>query len=331
MGVKMYTMLTDSTCTIGSKRTEPHGPFIYIRSGVGAGSPPRCHNYSDDVKTIQNALNRFAPNEGGPLQPLNPDGICGPLTQKAIYHFQKKWDIKPVGWNSPDGIVDPRGPTNQQLAGGSGRQIDLPTEFAARIPRVSEILTAARAALHLAKTHFNGLNSNSLPSFASVGKAAADKLDRHFHVRTKANPVQRLESIQKIFLGMQTAIGHIPQGVVVAVEEPPTTAVGAFMFTFEGGYHRRSPHDTWSGIHEGSIYLCPKARTLGQESFAYAMIHELAHYVGPTSWGIDDHAYFHKNPEKYRRLSADVAYVNADSYAQFAFDAIGKPNFSVVQ
>ena len=35
--------------------------------------------------------------------------------------------------------------------------------------------------------------------------------------------------------------------------------------------------------------------------------------------------------EQYRNLSAEQAFLNADSYAQFAFDVIGKPDFSIVQ
>ena len=83
--------------------------------------------FSDDVKSIQRALkNRFSLQEGGPLIPLIVDGICGPLTKGAITRFQKKWDIKPVGWDVPDGIVDPGGRTNQRLSGGPGRPINLP-------------------------------------------------------------------------------------------------------------------------------------------------------------------------------------------------------------
>jgi hypothetical protein len=56
------------------------------------------------------------------------------------------------------------------------------------------------------------------------------------------------------------------------------------------------------------------------------MIHELAHFTGPVD-GILDHAYFHKNPHRYRNLSHELAFGNADSYSQFAFETIGKPDF----
>ena len=132
-----------------------------------------------------------------------------------------------------------------------------------------------------------------------------------------------------MFLNMLTAIGYVPQGVVLAADEPPTIAQGSFMFTFPGGYSLRRPEHTWEGIPVGSIYLCPKSRTLRDNGFTYAMLHELAHYTGPTANGVDDHAYFHKNPHRYRSLSAEEAFRNADSYSQFAFNVTGRPDFNI--
>lgn len=306
---------------------------VVITAAVGNQPPPRCPNRAGDVRTIQLALNKFTPLEGGPAPPLAPDGIFGPKTRDAIYHFQKKWDIKPKGWKVPDGIVDPEGPTIQRLRKGSGPAANLPVEFMGRIPRVIGVLTGARAALTLARTFVQraggGGIGGSFPPFESIGQAEARKVDRHFHIAGLANPLGRLAEIDTMFLNMLTAIGFVPQGVVLAADEPPGMAQGSFMFTFAGGYHYRSRTDTFEGIHVGSIYLCPKSRTLGEDAFAYAMVHELAHYTGPQVNGITDHAYFHKNAEAYRRLTPQLAFRNADSYSQFAFDAIGKPDFRV--
>ena len=128
------------------------GSTLVIRAAVGNANPPRCRNYPDDVRQIQAALNRFTPLEGGPQPPLVTDGICGPLTRKAIHHFQEKWDLKPRGWSVPDGIVDPEGATIERLRKGSGALSNLPAEFMARIPRVIGVLTAVRGALTLAKS-----------------------------------------------------------------------------------------------------------------------------------------------------------------------------------
>ena len=114
----------------------------------------------------------------------------------------------------------------------------------------------------------------------SLGELESQKLDRHFHFSRTQDPTGRIEQIEIMFLNMLTAIGHVPQGVVLAADEPPTMAQGSFMFTFMGGYHLRRPEHTFEGIPVGSIYLCPKARTLRDNGFTYAMLHELAHFTG---------------------------------------------------
>lgn len=297
---------------------------VVIRFPVGAAAPPRCQNAPDDVKTIQKALNRFSPLDGGPAEKLVVDGICGPKTKSAIYHFQEKWGIKPKGWKVPDGIVDPDGETIKRLRQGGGTIPNLPSEFMHRIPHVLQVVSAARAAISTAKTSFN------LPSNSLFGKASVERVDRHFHITKTNNPRQRLEEIDSIYLNMQTAIGYVPQGLILAVDEPPASASGYFMYAYDNGYSYRSKGDeakTSNGLHPGSIYLCPKSRTLSQEAFSYVMIHELAHYVPPMSLQIGDQAYFRKDPQKYRNLDPEKAYRNADCYAQFAYDAIGKPDF----
>lgn len=333
MPTRICVLQADMTCITRLASGGGGGSSVVIKAAVGSADPPRCRNFPDDVRTIQAALNRFSPVEGGPEPPLVVDGICGPKTRKAIYHFQKKWDLMPKNWKVPDGIVDPEGPTIRRLREGSGSIVNPPGEFLARIPRVIGVTTAARAALGLAKTFLQRGGAPStpqlLPSLGLIGQAEASKVDRHFKINKTANPLARLTQIETMFLNMLTAIGFVPQGVVLAADEPASMAQSSFMFTFEGGYHLRGRNDTFEGIPVGSIYLCPKSRALGDDGFTYAMIHELAHFTGPVSPGITDHAYFHKNPQRYRSLLPELAFRNADCYSQFAFDAIGKPDFRI--
>lgn len=329
---KVHRFDSDGSCTNDqSLLTNGRSGSTTIRAAVGDAYPPRVQNYLDDVKAIQNALNRFAPNEGGPVEKLVPDGLCGPKTRGAIHHFQKKWDLYPAGSKYTDGIVDVNGKTLQRLNAGAGRPINLPAEFMLRMPEVTRVISAARAALSVARQFLQrppGLGG--LGAFAEIGKTEYGWLDKHFKISKKQNPLARLNEIDNIYLGMQTAIGYVPQGVVLVAEEPPASAVSSFMFAFQGGYSIRAAGEEWEGNHVGTIYLCPKSRTLSQTAFVYAMVHELAHYVGPTENGIDDKAYFHKEAFKYRNLTADVAFLNADCYAQFAYEAIRKGDFNIL-
>jgi hypothetical protein len=68
-------------------------------------------NHPDDVKTVQQLLNKVPAHSGGPAPPLDPDGKCGPKTIAAIQNFQ----LKHFGWKGADGRVDPNGPTHTLL------------------------------------------------------------------------------------------------------------------------------------------------------------------------------------------------------------------------
>jgi hypothetical protein len=70
----------------------------------GANRPP-------DVVTVQELLDRVPPREGGPAPPLIVDGVCGPLTIKAIQAFQ----LRHFGFHGMDGRVDPGGRTLRKL------------------------------------------------------------------------------------------------------------------------------------------------------------------------------------------------------------------------
>ena len=276
-------------------------------------------------------LNRFPPIERGPNPKLVDDGIVGPLTDKAIGHFQAKWNIVSKYIKQPDHIVDPGGKTIAQLNKGPTGKTGMPSEFMKNIPRVIEVVTASRAALTMAKSHLMfGSSSGPIPAIGEFSKTAFARADRYFRIEKMGDPIRRLEAVERVFLDMLVAIGHVPQGVILAMDEPPEIAEGAFMFTFAGGYHLLTSKEDFKGLALSSIYLCPKAKTLDRDAFVYAMIHELAHYVGPKENGIDDFAYFHKNQHKYFNLAPVLTLRNADCFSQFAYDAIGKTDFNIL-
>lgn len=294
-----------------------------IGAAVGAGSPPRCQNAPNDVKVIQAALNRFAPEFGGPQPALVVDGKCGPLTRAAILRFQQKW-----GFAVQDGIVDVDGHTIRRLRQGPPGPDHPPALLQQYRARIIEVLGATLALVDLARDYLAGLDP-----IGGFTKAAYEKVDRQFHLKLTSDPAARLGKIRETFQRMMTVIGHVPMGVVLAVDEPPNVASGSYMFSYAGGMHLRASPLRYCGngkrrLDTGSVYLCPKAHTLAGDAFAYVFIHELAHYAGPVQPKIDDVAYFKRDPAKFRLLGPDQAFWNANSYAQLAFAAVGRPDWA---
>lgn len=79
-------------------------PVVLSKSVGNAGV-----NKPADVLSVQVNLNRVPQSSGGPLDPLAPDSIAGPLTIGAIRRFQQHH----FGW--ADGRIDPGQKTHQTL------------------------------------------------------------------------------------------------------------------------------------------------------------------------------------------------------------------------
>jgi hypothetical protein len=135
-------------CDLKFVSIRPDGDLT-IKTSVGVSPAP---NLRDDVETIQAALNRFRPDQGGPIKPLKIDGICGPRTLAAIQRFQTTY----LGWS--DSRVDPGKQTIHYLNLEPAGFPDLAREAIQHIARVTEILTATRAALLLLSFQANGLS-----------------------------------------------------------------------------------------------------------------------------------------------------------------------------
>ncbi len=69
-------------------------------------------NRSEDVRTIQEMLNKALPDWGGPSPKLGVDGICGQKTKAAIRRFQQ---VQLSTYFRPDGRVDPGKRTLKRL------------------------------------------------------------------------------------------------------------------------------------------------------------------------------------------------------------------------
>ena len=283
------------------------------------GGAQRCRNVSADVLAVQRALNSFSPTDGGPSPRLVEDGIYGPKTAAAIQKFQ----VKNFGYGGADGVVDPGMQTDKRLAGGGASQSGVPQEMYAKIGYALTVLNITRSQISAARSFRQGLTS-----FTGMGESSWNKLVKHFQIDKFPDWSTQLDAIDRTYSDMQTAIGYVPQGLMLFVDEPPGKTSGYFAYAYAGGYSlAKRNQTTFDGIPMGSIYVTQKMRTMMQDAFAYIMIHELAHYVGPDDRfgnGIVDYAY-HRNPVAYQWLVPWQRVRNADCYSQYAFDAIGKP------
>jgi peptidoglycan hydrolase-like protein with peptidoglycan-binding domain len=306
------------------KRTSPLG----LQFAVGLNA--RCRNLGDDVRKVQNALNSIPKHEGGTKTEtgegeLVPDGLIGNLTSKAIFNYQAKLGL------TKDGIVDVGMATDRSLAGLKSTYGSLTKEMLEHTVQVSSILELTRSAIASAVAYKNNppsASSGPFPSLGQMGKTQWEKMVKHFQIDKFPNWRTEAQNISSLYMDMKMAVGHIPQGMILIADEPDSSSEGAFAFTFAGGYQLAERNKTWNGIPRGTIYLCPLMHKLDRDAFSYVLIHELAHFVGPvseTSVQIDDYAYRHSKGSRYDQLLPWQRTHNADSYAQFAFDVIGRP------
>jgi hypothetical protein len=309
--------------------------FQDVNAPVGAieGLRP-SGNLSDDVKTVQNLLDEIPIAQGGQKDDsgsggLVVDGICGPLTRAAIVTFQKRQ----FAAFTPDGIVDP-----------TARTINRMNVLA--FPEVDDILLAKGRAAVATAAHFISVTISRM-TFVELairnplGRGALfnnqkhlDLYNFHFHLDRSTDQLRDLNSVRDIYKLMLTVAGHVPRGPnqepafgFVDVQPPNTTRASIpFAFTTPGGFLFQQGVE---GEREGAleradmIYLTRALLDLQEIAVVYALIHELAHFVGGRRGDIDhiqDRATVPRQNRQYARLDAFEASTNADSYSQYAFE-----------
>jgi peptidoglycan hydrolase-like protein with peptidoglycan-binding domain len=332
---------SDFACTDTAPPADPTVETISRPVGAIESRGPRTYgNVADDVRKIQRLLNTVPANDGGPTAPgssgvLDVDGLCGPLTRKAIVVFQKKqFPALP-----PDGVVDPARRTLYALNGFSAPGVDT-----VLVSKATAGLSSVRA--YLAKTIMvlesirMGL---SLPSSLFGNKAALAVLNENFHLNRSTDQMRDIDLILSTYRDMFTVTAHIPRGpnqktAFGFISAAPTQIHGKvpFAFAYGGGWKYMQGFSGKDPDFEGKmradlIYVTQNLLNAKEGVFIYAMIHEMAHYVGGKSSDIDhikDRAYFHKNRTRYNNLNAFESYTNADCYAQYAWQVNRNEHFT---
>jgi peptidoglycan hydrolase-like protein with peptidoglycan-binding domain len=189
-----------------------------------------------DVRTIQIALNRFPPTDGGPSPKLEVDGVVGPRTEYAIEFFQRKWGLYPKGWSAPDVIVDVEGNTIDRLRAGPAQTTKSGKELAlATLPRVLAMLVVAqatsRAAIANAKTH----GPPFLRQMDPIGQAALATVNSVFKTDGSPSFSWDLTFISSMIDRMHMAASQAFRTQSIFVEEPSyMTSPGSGMAVMGG-------------------------------------------------------------------------------------------------
>ncbi len=330
-----YVLCSDFTCTCELASPDGAGVLLVtLSAAVGDAPAPRCPNRPGDVRAVQEALNHFGPRDGGPARPLLVDGVCGALTRKAIRAFQRRWHLCGVaGGTERDGVVDVDGPTLARLREGPPPEAaaGAAAADAARVravrPRVLELLASARAVLSVADARYKRLTLPGDVANLARADAAVAKVERHFHPGRTRDPAARLARVDSIYQLMQSALALSAAGVVADAGGGVDGCGGGdavLAAAWGGGFHAGGRP---AAGRMDAIRVLPATRALGHDALAYALVHALAHHVGPATAPVVDLAYFHQSPDAYDALGPAGALRNADSYAQFAFDAAGRPGF----
>jgi peptidoglycan hydrolase-like protein with peptidoglycan-binding domain len=269
------------------------------RGGVQAGP---------DVSTVQNALNEIPSAQGGPDERLNPDGLVGPLTIGAIEKFQ----LHHFGFK--DGRVDVFGKTHAKLS--SMRPAKLAFVNAAKANLNAALLTVRAAGAKLLQAEAELVTGGGLS-----GRRNLDLVDLHFGVLKSPNPGGAIIGLKGVYDRMLAVFAR-PGGLwgVNAFDADPFTEPDAGAFTFWGGFDRLGQFAGWQRLD--AIYICEFYLTAFAAFKVFAIVHELAHFVGPASGDlIDDHAFGRSTDAVVKALPPARKQRNAQSFANFAFEA----------
>jgi hypothetical protein len=309
---------------------------ITITAPVGNASP----NRQEDVRTIQAALNRIPPEQGGPRVPLKVDSLCGPRTKDVIQVFQ----VKQFGWKYADMKVEPGKQTIarlNELTGGSVSGPPLPTVdvtvvdtgaeeafkqlMGEHLARARKCIKAAQFDITRALPMVDQPDGGPIPQLSR--KKLLERINRHFDIDHARNRRNALESLLSVFDNMEKVFQR-PGGMwgekafVLYKGELHKTRVG---FTFSGGFYYPGVVSPINKLRYDTIYLTAGLAPViagKAHSGAGTILHELAHFCGgQQNFGhIGDFAYGNLDHPKVRRLSPEQKLRNADCYANYAIE-----------
>ncbi|HQU85942.1 MAG TPA: peptidoglycan-binding protein [Pyrinomonadaceae bacterium] len=320
------------------------GGAIQVNAPVGIGGA----NQPPDVRTIQDALNRVSPADGGASPPLVVDGVCGPKTKNAIQQFQ----LKQFGWSGADGKINPGGQTitrlneilggNRPASGGSeSPKVDDETSdeifkqlMTAGLMQARQKILAAQTNLDMALVHVDEPDTPS--AIPSLGRAERMRLANRYFKIDKMNPSQRRQVLSRIRYVYATMLQvferpgglwgekafQIDSSGITYKESKTTAAHTDYSGYFKGG----KPNQFQKELRGDSIFFVRENMGffLNMRNGVGTIIHELAHFCGDerAGWRIEDFgAYGEPENPRVARLNLAQLVRHADTYARFAMAA----------
>jgi hypothetical protein len=315
---KLFCRCDNGRCQQQFKEAPPGSPLALLNADVHIRGPVgrRGTNASADVKTVQRAL-KAIPERFGGKPDIKDDGFIGPITIGAIERFQRQH----FGGDKVDGTADVRQRTVAKLS--SLQPIKLKRMERARLHLASarECIRAGHAMAMLAGT------------VSGAGGRRADELaERHFSMSRATDRNAALALLRTTFLDMSQVFARSSafggDGFTQHFEAEPFSNHGVFGFTALGGFRDQG---VFGGIVEGgveqkwfrrdTIYLSAFFDVTTDDDRIQTIVHELAHFVSSLSDQITDFAYGDADHPDVAKLSARDKLHNAESIANFAFEA----------
>jgi peptidoglycan hydrolase-like protein with peptidoglycan-binding domain len=315
---KLFCRCDNGQCQQRFREAPPGSPLallnadVHVRGSVGR----RGTNTAADVKVVQRALQAIPEQLGGKLD-IKDDGIVGPITIGAIERFQRQH----FGSDKADGTVDVRQRTVAKMSSLQPRKLARMEKARLQLASARECIRAGHAMALLAGT------------VSGTGGRRADELaERHFSLSRANNRSAALNLLRSTFQDMSqvfargSAFGG--DGFTQHFESEPFSNRGVFGFTALAGFRDSG---VFGGIFESgveqkwfrrdTIYLSAFFDVTTDDDRIQTIVHELGHFVSSKAEAIDDFAYGDADSPQVAKLSTVDKLHNAESIANFAFEA----------
>ncbi|PAY15528.1 hypothetical protein CKO51_31415 [Rhodopirellula sp. SM50] len=280
-------------CSPTAGSDEPGGTAAEITLSGSVGRQGK--NLRSDVKSIQQALNRVPLNAGRPNPLLVVDGLNGPKTERAIYLFQKHH----FGAARADARVDPGHRTIAKLnelqpsagmsaggsGGGGGASVPGTSLFVPTSESDKDVMTRINSSVNRAerwalKAVIELLNAILYLEGKKGQKPSYDLVDRCFKIKSLPTEKQQIHAINKmikIFNRYSRARRAVKPFVRSGGSCRNEKGHAIFAEAIPGGFH--------SAVEDRKrVKVCVKNMKGKDINFMTdAMVHELAHLVGPAS------------------------------------------------